>query len=335
MIETTRRLVEAFGPSGYEDPVREIIRREIEGLADEVRIDALGNLIASVRGDGTGKRVMVAAHMDEIGVIVMHVDSKGFLRFSSIGGTDPLFCLGNRVRFGDGTVGVIGLEKKRRNLKALPEFNEMYIDIGAKNPETCLVEVGDVAVFERLFHVQGDRWTAKSMDDRIGCMILVEVLRKLKAKNRRIENSFFFVFSVQEEVGRRGAKTAAYALRPGIGIALDVTPAGDTPESDPLGISLGKGPAIKIKDSGMISDPRLVRFMIEQAERAGLPYQREVLTSGTTDAQSIQLAHAGVITGCLSIPCRYGHTAMETIDAGDVRNAIELLFTLFAGPIAL
>jgi len=333
VIETIRRLVETYGPSGNEDSVRATIRQEIESLADEIRVDALGNLIAAVEGDGTGRRILVAAHMDEIGIIVMHVDGNGFIRFDPVGDVDPGVCVGNRVRFANGTVGVIGLEEKRGNPGALPEFNRLYVDVGATDAETCPVGVGDIAAFERSLVTQGDRWIAKSMDDRVGCSILVEAMRRIKAKARRLPHSTFFVFSAQEQVGCRGATTAAYALQPDIGIAVDLTRAGDTPKPSPMSISLGKGPAINVRDSDMISHPGLVRLMVKRAEAAGLPYQLEVRAKGTTGASAIQLTRAGVIVGSISIPCRYCHTVSETVDVNDVRNATALLVACLEDPL--
>ena len=334
MIQLTHKLVETFGPSGFEDQIRAVIQGEIGDLADDLQVDALGNLIATVKGDGSGRRVMLAAHMDEIGVIVTHIDKDGFLRFGPVGGVSPALCMGNRVRFADGTIGVIWVEK-RDNPKTLPTFDQLYIDVGARDCESCPVAVGDMAGFDRTFVAQGDRWTAKSMDDRIGCVVLIEVMRNIREKDTRLPHDVHFVFSVQEEVGVRGATTAAFGLEPEIGIAVDVTATGDTPKARPMAVSLGKGPAIKVKDAGMIAHPGLVGLMSERADRAGIPYQLEVLTGGSTDARAMQLTHAGVIAGCVSIPCRFVHSVSETVDARDVRNAVNLLLACLEGPLVL
>ena len=169
MIEITRTLVESYGPSGHEDQIRSLIQAEIEDLADEILVDALGNLIATLQGDGNGRRVMLAAHMDEIGVIVTHIDEKGFLRVGRVGGVRPWLCPGNRVRFANGTIGAIYVEKLN-NPNAQPMMEQLYVDVGATDRESCPVKVGDMAGFDRAFVAQGDRWTAKSMDDRIGCV---------------------------------------------------------------------------------------------------------------------------------------------------------------------
>jgi putative aminopeptidase FrvX len=169
------------------------------------------------------------------------------------------------------------------------------------------------------------------MDDRIGVAVLIETLRRLD----RTPHELYFVFSVQEEVGLRGATTAAFGIDPDLGLAVDVTATGDTPKAEKMEVSLGKGPAIKVRDSGMLADPRLVDRMVRSAEIAGLPYQLEVLERGTTDARSIQLTRAGVPTGCLSIPCRYIHAPSEMVDHNDVQNAVSLLVALLKGPIEL
>jgi endoglucanase len=335
VIEITQKLVETYGPSGHEGQIRSLIQDEITDLADEIKVDTLGNLIATVHGDGSGRQVMLAAHMDEIGVIVTYIDEKGFLRFDRVGGVRPALCVGNRVKFADGTIGTIYAEK-RGNYKTSPSFDQLYIDVGAQDRESCPVAVGDMAGFDRAFVAQNERWTAKSMDDRIGCAVLVKVMHDVREQRLALAHTVHFVFSVQEEVGTRGAKTAAFALDPEIGIAVDVTPVGDTPKpSFPVAASLGDGPAIKVKDSGMIAHPGLVQLMVQRAEEAGIPYQLEVFTGGSTDARSMQLTHAGVIAGCISIPCRYVHSVSEMVDVNDVRNAADLLLACLKGPMDL
>jgi putative aminopeptidase FrvX len=334
MIEITRQLVEAYGPSGREEQIRDLIRGFVEPLADAVEVDALGNLIATVEGDGSGRHVMLAAHMDEIGVVVTHIDEKGFLRFGPIGGVRAALCVGNRVRFADGVIGVIGVEKLD-NLNAAPKFDQLFIDVGAADRASCPVPVGAMGGFGQTFVARDDRWTAKSMDDRIGCAVLIEALRAIRDEKLTLAHTVHFVFSAQEEVGTRGATTAAYHLEPEIGIAIDVTGTGDTPKGYPMAVSLGAGPAIKVKDSGMISHPGLVALMVQRAEEAGIPYQLEVLTRGSTDARAMQLVHGGVISGCVSIPCRYVHSVSETVDANDVRQSVQLVLACLKGSLAL
>jgi endoglucanase len=334
VIKTIRTLVQAYGPSGHEDQIRSIIQAEIADVADEIEVDALGNLIASLNGNGAGRRVMLAAHMDEIGVIITHVDEKGFLRFGPVGGISPALIVGNRVRFADGTMGVIGIEK-RENTNRIPRLDQLYIDVGAKDRASCPVKVGAMASYDRTFLAQGDRWVAKAMDDRIGCAILVELMLAINRQKLTLPHTVYFIFSVQEEVGTRGATTAAFSLAPEVGIAVDVTATGDTPKSHPMAVSLGDGPAIKVKDGGMIAHPGLVRLMVQRAEEAEIPYQLEVLPHGFTDARAMQLTQSGVIAGCVSIPCRYVHSNSEMVDAHDVQNSVELLLAVLKGPLDL
>ena len=332
MKELIKKLVETYGPSGNEEQIREIIRAEIAGLADEVRTDALGNLIARRRGSGKGKRVMLAAHTDEIGVIVTHVDEKGFLRFGPIGGLWPHTLMGGRVVFADGTVGVIGTEKiEDENRKKVIPLDKLFIDVGAVDKESVPVRVGDVAGFQRPFADLGKRLVAKSFDDRIGCAILIQVMRDLK----ETPHDVYFVFSVQEEVGLRGAMTSAYGIEPEMGLSVDVTRTGDTPEARTMAVELGKGPAIKVKDGRMLAHPGVKRLLMETAEAIGIPYQLEVLEGGTTDATVIQVSREGVPAGCVSIPCRYVHTPSEMVDYDDVTNAVKLLVALLEKPITL
>lgn len=326
-----QKLVETIAPSGYETPIRELILGEIKDAADEVRVDALGNLVVRKgQKSPAGKRIMLAAHMDEIGLIATHVDENGFVRFSTIGGVRPHTLYGGRVRFLNGTAGVIGGERLE-NMERVHSFEKLFIDVGATSKEDCPVRVGDVAAFERPFLDLGKRLVAKSMDDRISVAVMIETLRQLSQSPHEI----YFVFSTQEEVGVRGATTAAFGVDPEIGIAVDVTATGDTPKGMKMAVALGKGPAIKVKDSGMIADPRVVRWMADTAEQAGIPYQLEILEGGSTDARAMQLTRAGVAAGCLSIPCRYIHTPSEMVDYDDVQNAVRLLTALLQSVVEL
>ena len=331
MKSLIQKLVETTGPSGYESQIRTVIRREVEPLADEIRVDALGNLIA-VKGQVKpgGKKIMLAAHMDEIGLIATHIDENGFVRFTTIGGVRRMTCVGGRVRFLDGTSGVIGQENPDEKTK-LPEFEHLFIDVGAASRADCPVRVGDLAAFDRPFADYGDRLVSKAMDDRIGVAVLIEALRQLQHG----PNQLFFVFSVQEEVGLRGATTAAYGLDPEIGIAVDVTATGDTPRGLKMAVSLGKGAAIKVRDGGMLSDPRVIDWMVRTAVQKNILYQMEVLEGGTTDARAIQLARAGVPAGCISIPCRYIHSPSEMVDYTDVQSAVHLIQALVSQPVEL
>ena len=259
---------------------------------------------------------MLAAHMDEIGIVVSHVDAKGFLRFSNIGGVRPLNLNGSRVRFADGTVGVIGLEKLDEPGK-VPGLERFYLDVGATDKASVKVKVGDTAGFFRPFEEVGSRLVSKAMDDRVGCAVLLQVLRDLPAAT---PHDVHVVFTVQEEVGLRGATTSGYGVDPEVAIAVDVTGTGDTPECFPMAMDLGKGPAIKVRDGGMLAHVGVKDWLVRTAEGAGIPYQLEVLEGGTTDGRAIQTSRAGVPTGCVSVPTRYIHTPSEMVDLEDVRN---------------
>ncbi len=331
MKELIRKLVETNSPSGYETTIREVVRAEVEPLADSLSTDAMGNLIAikGLASDG-GNKIMLSAHMDEIGVIVTHIDEKGFLRFLPMGGVNPRNCVGSRVRFLNGDVGVIHSERLEDPNKA-PAFDNLFIDVGAASKDEVRQHVGDPGVFDRPFNELGDRLVSKAMDDRIGVAVMIEALRQMQGT----PNQVFFVFSTQEEVGLRGATTAAFGVNPDVGVAVDVTGTGDTPKGSRMAVGLGQGAAIKVRDGGMLSDPRVVDWMVRTAEANGIPYQLEVLEGGTTDARAIQLTRAGVPAGCVSIPTRYIHSPSEMVDYNDVQNCVKLIVKLIENPINL
>ena len=229
----------------------------------------------------------------------------------------------------NGQRGVIGCERLEPN--ALPTLEKLFIDVGATSREDCPVKVGDVCGFERPFLDLGKHLVAKSMDNRISVVVAIAALRALKASPHEV----YFVFSVQEEVGLRGSATAAYGVDPDVGLAVDVTRTGDTPRTTKMEVALDKGPAVKVRDSSFIADPRVVDWMVATAKAADIPYQMEVLEAGGTDGRSIQLARAGVPAGCLSIPCRYIHSPSEMVSRMDVENAIRLLVELLSHEVKL
>lgn len=326
MIELIQKLVEVWGPSGFEHHVRELIRAEVADLADEIRVDALGNLICRV-GEGDSK-VMIAAHMDEIGVMVSHIDDNGFLRFANIGGVNQQNLHGLRVQFEDGTVGVLSAEATDRS--RVPGLSSFYIDVDTGEGESS-IKVGDPAVFWRQLDVRGQRAISKAMDDRIGCVVAIETMKRLK--ETQSPHEVYFVFTVQEEVGLRGATTSGYSIYPDLAIALDVTLTGDTPKGSKMDVKLGAGAAIKAKDGRHIVSPAVKKLMVDAAEKNNIPYQIEILTGGTTDAAAIQTAQAGVPSGTISIPCRYVHSPSETVDLGDVKACVDLLTAIVTNSI--
>jgi len=325
-----KSLVETFGPSGQEAAVSSLLAKIVGAYADEVRTDNMGSLIVHKKGTGAGKRVMLAAHMDEIGLVISHIDKQGFARFQTVGGVLPMTLVGGRVRFANGAAGVIGWEywfQKRE----LPKMEELFIDLGATSTDDAPVGIGDVACFDRPFEDLGRRLASKAMDDRIACAIAAQTLIELP----ETPHDVYVVFTTQEEVGTRGAMTAAFGIEPDVAVAIDVTDTGDTPKATPMAVSLGGGPAIKIKDSGMIAHAGVKDWMIRTAEGQGIPYQREVLNLGTTDAYSIQTTRAGIPSGCLFIPCRNIHTPSEIVDYDDVLNSVRLLKAMLSAPIAI
>ncbi len=319
-LELLNRVTQAFGPPGYEEEIRAVIREVVSPLADSVWVDPLGSLVALKKGTGGGKKIILAAHMDEIGVMITYVEEKGYLRFTRMGGINPLTHVGGRVRFADGTVGVIYVER-RDDPSRTPTLEQLYIDVGASSREDSPVKVGDPGVFMRPLVHQGRRIISKTLDDRVGCYVLIEVLRRLAPS----ADDLYFVFSVQEEVTLSGARTSAYKIDPDMAIAVDVTLTGDTPKALPMAVELGKGPAIKVQDSGMIAHPEVRKWLIAAAERAGIPYQQEILLGGSTDAAAMQLVRSGVPAGCVSVPCRFVHSPSEMIDTEDLEQTIALL----------
>jgi endoglucanase len=333
MKKLLKQLTEAFGPSGYEDNIRKLVLAEVKPLADEIKVDALGNLIARKKPSKVTKdtkKVMIAAHMDEIGIMVSHVDDNGFVRFTNIGGVFGKYVLGGRVRFLNGVQGVIGYDRFDKPNET-PTLDKVYIDVGATSKKDCPVKVGDVAAFDRPFVEMGNRFVAKSMDDRVGVLVAIETLRALKSTPHDV----YFVFTTQEEVGTRGAATSAFGVDPDVGIAIDVTASADTPNAMKMEMVLGKGPCVKIKDNGALSDPRVVQWMISTAEKNKIPYQREVLLFGGTDAHAMQMTRAGVPAGCLSVATRYVHSPSEMIDYTDLQNSVKLMTAILKTPINL
>lgn len=318
-VSLLTRLLETYGPSGNENLVREVIFNEINQYVDEIKTDRLGNLIAIKRGNG--KKIMIAAHMDEIGVIITGVDENGYLRFANIGGVSPYVSLGQRVMFCDGLQGVVHMEHLE-DIKQL-KLEKMYIDIGAMSREDALskVNIGDSACFYKPFVQMGEAFVSKAMDDRIGCFIAIETLKQIKSS----PNEIYFVFTVQEELGLRGAKTSAFGIDPDIGISVDITATGDTPKAKHMAVKMGAGPAVKIKDNSLLSHPAVKQLMIDTAKEHQIPYQLEVLEFGGTDSGAIHLTRGGVPAGVLSIPCRYAHTPCEMVSIKDVENSIKLL----------
>ena len=329
MVELLKQLTEAYGPAGREDRVRGMIAQALSALGLSSRTDAMGSLIVHRPSSAAGaKKIMFCAHMDEIGAIVTHIDKNGFLRFTNIGGLFPEKLLHQRVMFENGRIGMIGVETKPQTPKPFGLEN-LYIDIGCRDADEARaqVKIGDIASFHQTAVQLDQRFAAKALDDRVGCYCLIETLKRIKDSSYDL----FFVFSVQEEVGLRGARTSAFSVSPDYAVAVDVTATGDTPETPVMEVKLGKGPAIKVKDSSFLAHPLIKDGLISAADELGIPYQLEILERGTTDAAVIQLMGEGVISGVLSIPTRYVHSVNEICDLDDVEASIRLLTRIAEG----
>ncbi|NLI22481.1 MAG: M42 family metallopeptidase [Clostridiales bacterium] len=328
MEELIKTLTAAYGPSGREGEVADLIEGMLAGKVDSVRRDALGNLICEKKGTAAdGRRIMLAAHMDQIGLVVTHVEKEGFLRVSNVGGINAANSRTRHVRFHNGVQGVLVEQPLKPGETS--SLRSYYIDIGAKDAAQALsmVELGDVAVYaEGCFSIGAHRLAAPAMDDRCACALLVKLMQTLPA----CRDTVVAVFTAQEEVGTRGAQTAAYSLEPDLGIALDVTLCGDVPEDRKLAIALGEGPAIKVMDAHSISNPDLVRELLAAADRAGVACQREVLPHGGTDAGAMQRTRGGMPVCTVSIPCRNVHSSCEIVDLTDMDGALRVLLSYLA-----
>lgn len=320
LFDLIQTLTAAHGPSGNEGGVREVIARLAAPYAQEITTDTLGNLI--VHKPGQGPKVMLCAHMDSIGFIVTHVEEEGFLRVGKLGGVAPVEALYTPVRFQNGVRGVFVKEEKAED-KGL-KLDACYVDIGAKSREEALsmVQVGDTAVYDSPTFCNGDKVVSPYLDNRIACAILLKVLEDLK----ETPNDLSLVFTAQEEVGLRGARTAAWTIAPDWALAVDVTDVDDTPGTERCGtVQLGKGAAVKVMDSSVICHPQVVQTLERLAKEQDIPVQRDIMRAGGTDAGAVQAARLGVLTGGVSVPCRYIHTPVEMASLEDAQRCVQLL----------
>ena len=309
--------------SGREDNVRGLLSEMILPYADEVRVDNLGNLIAVKKGTGKGESVMLCAHMDEIGFLVTFIEDSGMVRIAPIGGIDLVAYSFSEVITEKGVRGILGPEEK---VKAADfKADSFYVDIGAKDKKDAerRVSIGDfLVVTGSVKRLMGKRIVGRPLDDRIGCAVLLEIAKILK--DTELSGDLYYVFSVQEEVGCRGAMTSAFAIAPTYSLCFDVTGTGDAIGSPAMACSIGKGAAVKIKDNSVICSEEMVNDLCRIAKAKKIPYQREILTYGGTDTSVMQLAGAGSLAGALSIPSRYIHSAVELCDLGDAEACVSL-----------
>ncbi len=331
MKDLIKKLTQTSSPSGRENEIREVILKEVKDFIDGYEIDKLGNLIVWKRGR-SDEKLLLDAHMDEIGVVATYIDEKGFIRIEPVGGISPYNLLGSTISFPN-VKGIVGIEGETqedlaKNIREL-NYDKIFVDIGVMDKEKAeeLVPPGTFGVYDAPFIDLGERIVSKAMDDRIGCTIIIEVLKRVKPYH-----NLYATFSVQEEVGLVGASTVAYNIKPDMAIAVDVTSYSDTPKGNKrMSLNLGKGPAIKIKDSASISDRRVVEKLRSLAEKNNIPYQIEVLLRGGTNAAVLQTTGEGIVSGTLSIPTRYIHSPHEMVDLRDVENAVKLLVLLVEG----
>ncbi|MBQ3081718.1 MAG: M20/M25/M40 family metallo-hydrolase [Clostridia bacterium] len=322
MYETIKKYINTFSVTGREYYLANVIEADLKPFATEIRRDAMGNLIVFKKGADSSKKLMIAAHMDEIGFMVTNITDNGYIRVTNVGGISALFSSYGLVKFENGLKGVIVADSSAKDIKV----KDLVIDIGAKNKKDAArkVAVGDLCALVPSFtRLMNKRISAKAFDDRLGCAVAAVSAMKSTPKY-----DTYYVFTVQEEVGCRGAMPATFDIRPDYAIAIDVTGTGDTVGARAMEIKLGNGAAVKLKDSSVICSQLMVDAMTECAKRNGIKYQLEVLEAGGTDTHSMQLAAGGCHAGCISIPTRYIHSPVETVDLGDVEACESLLTAL-------
>jgi len=329
-------LSNAFGVSGFEDEVRASVQALVEPFADEMRTDALGNLIVTRRGQ-SDFTLMLDAHLDEVGLMISHVEEAGFLRFAPIGGWDARILLAQsvsiRTRTGGTVKGVIGsvpphVLKPEEREKPVP-LDAMYIDVGAGSAAAAAamgIRVGDPAAPGQPFaRLSQDTVLGKAFDDRAGCAVMIKTLEALARE--RLDLTLVCAFVTGEETGLRGARTAAYQIEPDLALALEGTVAADTPGVPPARqpTGMGKGPALTIADLSIIVSPRVVRALERLAEQHGIPYQYKLPIFGGTDAGAIHTTRGGVLAGVVSVPCRYIHSPASLLHLGDFEHTVGLV----------
>ena len=320
LLKTLQAINACHGPAGDESEVSEVLEKLAMPFVDECYQDTLGNLIAHKKGSGS--RVMFAAHMDSIGCIVTYIEKEGYVRFCKVGGLHATDLIATPVRFKNGVRGVICLSEAV-DPKDMT-LDDLYIDIGAHDADEAkaMIKIGDTAVYDTPTYAVGDRIVSPYMDNRISCMVLLMAMETLQNS----ENDLYFVFTSQEEVGLRGAKTAAYSIDPDYGIAVDVTVSADELGTKHAGSSkLGSGAGIKVMDTSVICHPQMVSKLETLAKERGIDAQMDIIKAGGTDAGSIHISKMGVLTGGISIPCRYIHSPQEMVDRGDVEACARLV----------
>lgn len=326
----------APGVSGSEDEIAQIIERELKDVADKIERDSMGNIIATKKGEKKAPSVMLASHMDEIGLMVRYIDDNGFIKFSNIGGINDQMLMNQTVTIhssiSEAIVGVIGSKPphvtKAEERNKVVKSEDMFIDIGAKDKEDAekMVCIGDKMTFNSSFEVYPNNLImGKALDNRVGCYVMMEVLKRVNTRA-----TVYGVGTVQEEVGLKGAKTSAFKLNPDLAIALDVTLSGDYPgiKLEEAPVVIGKGPAIVLADAsgrGILTQQSVKDLLIKAGDENEIPYQLEVSDGGTTDGTAIHLTREGIPTGVLSVPTRYIHTPVSVCSMDDIECTIQLI----------
>jgi endoglucanase len=333
-----KELVETPSPSGFEQPVQRLVRREMEGVADEVRTDVMGNVIAHLAGPADGLRVMLAGHCDEIGFMVRYIDENGFLYFAPIGGIDAHLVPGQRVNVHSASGPILGVVGKKpihlmeaKDRETVVKLSSQFIDIGCADGAAAkaLVAVGDPVTFAAgLDRLQGDLVASRAFDDKMGAFIVVQVLKEVRRRGQ-VPVDLYGVTTVQEEVGLRGAITSAYGVNPDVGIAIDVGFATDFPgvEKKELGeFKVGQGPIIS---RGANINPALYELLVNTAREEQIPFQIMGAPRGTgTDANAMQLSRGGVAAALLQVPLRYMHSPVEVLSLVDLEHTVKLLVAI-------
>jgi len=333
LSENLENLSNACGVAGREEEVRNLMIKLLKPYADEICVDKLENVIAIRKGKKAAPKVMLAAHMDEIGLMVKTISKEGFLQFAKMGGIDDRILLAQKVIVytAKGALqGIVGSKpphiQKEEERKKIVKYDELFIDVGAESPEAAAkmgVKVGDVIGFDMKYAKIGKATViGKAFDDRVGCAVMIETLKLLE----KTECTIYAVGTVQEEVGLRGAATAAFSVDPDVGIALDVTVAGDVPGVSAFDttVKMNKGPTLTVSDSGLITHPKVLRLLRDTAEKNKIAYQIETGLTGSTDAARISLTRQGVPSGTISIPARYIHSPVGMLSLKDAENAAKL-----------
>lgn len=334
LVETLEVLANACGVTGREEQIAGLMKKFLKPYMDEVREDKLGNVIGIKKGKRTAPKVMLAAHMDEIGLLVKTITKEGFLYFAKVGGIDDRILLAQKVivHTEKGPLhGIIGsrpphIQKPEERQKVI-SYDELFIDVGVKSQEQAHkmgIGIGDAVTFDvRFARIGKSVVIGKALDDRVGCALMIEAMKQLKST----ECSVYAVGTVQEEATSRGAATSAFGICPDVGFALDVTVAGDTPgvKETEAPIGMGKGPALTVADAGMIVPQKILQLLVDTAEHNKIPYQLETFMGGSTDAARILLTREGVPSGAICVPTRYIHSATSMLDLVDVDNTVRLI----------